>query len=354
MNIESHRYHRPVVLFCGSFVSRFAVGLSVVAVLGLAACSSSAPGASPNASTSTSLAGGFQLPAGLAGVVPGQFVAVVDGKPMLVAANGSGGLLLANLRTAAFVDTASGDTVLVSIQPSARILAGPSADHFPGAIPGGVTLLPDALGRWSSDFGPLDIHGQLSRLTFPAATKPVAKLADGYLLVDTAGTSLLRWRNGSAPVPIATGTARVLAIAHDVVAWSDSKGAVVRLTNVETGHTVDIDSGGYAITARFSPDRSRLAILVLGAQQEMVLADTTTGHVVTRIPTAPPDGGLHQFRTLPSGFQPAPFSWNPNTGDLVIVATISSPPTVSTVAPADGAVKHTVNGPPGLTQLVIL
>ncbi len=343
------------MLFRGSFLSRFAAGLSLVAIVGLAACSSSAPAASPNASTTTSVGGGgFQLPAGLAGVVPGQFVAVVDGKPMLVGANGSGGLLLANLRTAAFVDTASGDTVLVSIQPSARIFAGPSADHFPGAIPGGVTLLPDALGRWSSDFGPLDIHGQLSRLTFPAGTKPVAKLADGYLLVDPAGTSLLRWRNGSAPVPIAAGAARVLAIAHDVVAWSDTKGTVVRVTNVETGHTVDIDSGGYAITARFSPDRSRLAIFALAAQQEMVLADPATGHVVTRIPTAPAGGGLHQFRTLPSGFQPAPFSWNPNTGELIVVATTSSPPTVSTVAPADGTVKHTVNGPPGLTQLVVL
>lgn len=339
----------------GSFLTRVAAGLSVLAVLGLAACSSSAPATSPNPSTTTSASGGFQLPAGLAGLVPGRFVAVVDGKPMLVAANGSGGLLLGNLRTAAFVDTASGDTVLVSIQPSARILAGPSADHFPGAIPGGVTLLPDALGRWSSDFGPLDIHGRLSRLTFPAGTTPVAKLADGYLLVDKAGTSLLRWRNGSAPVPIAAGAARVLAIAHDLVAWSDTKGAVVRVTDVETGHTVDINSGGYAITARFSPDSSRLAIFVLAAQQEMVLADTATGNVITRIPTATASGGLHQFRTLPSGFQPSPFSWNPTTGELTLVTTTGAgPPAVLTVTAADGTVKRTVNGPAGLTQLVVV
>ena len=279
---------------------------------------------------------------------------MVDGKPILVSADGSGGLLLEKLRTAAFVDTASGDTVLVSFQPSGRIFAGPSADHFPGAIPGGVTLLPDALGRWSSDFGPLDIHGQLARLTFPAGTTPVAKLADGYLLVDKAGTALLRWRSGTEPVRIATGNARVLAIAQDLVAWSDTAGHVVRVTNVETGHTVAISSGGYAITARFSPDRARLAIFVLAARQEMVLADSATGRVITRVSTSVPGGGLHQFRTLPSGFQPAPFSWNPTTGELLVVATTGAgPPMVSSRAPSDGTVKRTVAGPSGLTQLLV-
>ena len=248
---------------------------------------------------------------------------------------------------------------MISFLPRGLVFSGPSDKHFPGAVPAGVAPIPDALGRFWSNFGPLDWKGQLRQLDLPAGTRAVAKLRDGYLLTDTKRTALWKWTDGKPPDRVATGTQRVLAVADDLVAYgadTSATGDVMHVLNLTTGRVAGVDPGGFTISARFSPDRSRLALFVLadGGQESVVLADPASGRVITRIDLSATSAGLHQFRGLAAAFQPVPFSWDGKGAQLVVVAPGPDSPVVDFVKATDGTIVRTKRVPVGLVQIEIL
>jgi hypothetical protein len=178
-------------------------------------------------------------------------------------------------------------------------------------------------------------------------------LLDGYLVVDRAHTALIEQHSDGRSVQIGTGRARVLAVAADLVAWTDSSGTVVRVADLTSGSTIAIASGGYAVTARFSPDRSRIAILTSGSTDSMVLADTARGRVITRVETAKGGYGLDVFPNLPPAFEPAPFGWD-TAGALLLISSASDGQFVNTDNARDGSPVLTVAAPVGLGQAIPL
>ena len=155
-------------------------------------------------------------------------------------------------------------------------------------------------------------------------------------------------------VRIAGGDARVLAIAGDLVAWSGADGTNLHITNLGTGETVDTRTGLATVTSRFSPDRSRLAILSGDSVTEsMTLVDTASGAEIAYLVTASGGNGLAQFDDVPPAFQPVPFGWDA-TGRLVVIAQTTVGYFVRTVDSASGAVVRSVAAPEGLQQLVPL
>ena len=246
--------------------------------------------------------------------------------------------------------------MLVSPFSRGLVFAGPSDTRFPGALPAGVLPIPDALGRFWSNWGELKAGGQLTQLYLPVGTQAIAKLRDGYLLTDAKRTTLLKWVERTQPVRVATGSARVLAVADDLVAFGADTGEVMHVLNLTTGRTIDVHPGGFATTARFSADRSRLALFVITrtGRQEMVLADAGSGRLITRIATSTTSAGLRQFRALAAGFQPVPFTWNAKTAELVVVAAGHGSPVIDFVNSADGKIARTAHTPKDLTQIEIL
>jgi len=341
---------RPTIRFGAAFVA-------VVASVGLTACGSSHSSGPPASPVPGSATATTVLPsAGLAGLMPGSFVAVVNDTPILVGTDGSAARLVPNLRTGGLVDASSGDAVMVSFLPRGLVFSGPSDNHFPGAVPAGVAPIPDALGRIWSNFGQLDARGQLRLIELPPGMQAVAKLRDGYLLSDTKRTALFQWLDGKPPERVATGTARVVAVSGDLVAFGGDTGDVLHVLNLATGRTIDVHAGGFALTARFSPDRGRLALFVLaeGGAESVVLADPGSGRVITRTDTSATSSALHQFRGLAAGFQPVPFSWDAKTAQLVVVAPGRGTPVVDFVNATDGTVTRSVPAPVGLAQIEVL
>jgi hypothetical protein len=295
----------------------------------------------------------FVPPAGLTGLASGRFVAIVGGIPVLVDGTEPPRRILDDIPGNALVDTAQQGAALIGYDNTVRVIVGPAFDGTRNPLPAGIELLPDADGRWWSNLGQLQSTNGLRRLAFPPGTSPVAHLRTGYLLVDDARTALFRWQPGTRIVRIAEGEARVLAIAHDLVAWADDIGNVVHVTNLTTGGTIDIASGGYAITARFAPNSSRLAILVAEHRNSMVLAEPTTGRVVARLGCSTVDGELEAFPNVPASLQPAPFSWD-TAGQLVLVCAVPTGLFVTTLDPAHGAMLRKVVAPQRLRQLVFV
>jgi hypothetical protein len=91
------------------------------------------------------------------------------------------------------------------------------------------------------------------------------------------------------------------------------------MTNLGTGRSVETHTAFSAVTARFSPDRSRLAILSGGLSESMVLADPASGRVITQVVTASGGNGLTVFDDVPPAFEPVPFSWDA-TGRILVMA----------------------------------
>jgi hypothetical protein len=242
---------------------------------------------------------------------------------------------------------------LINYPSTTRVIVGPIFDGTRNALPAGITLLPDAQGRWWSNFGQLESPNELHPLRFPAGSTPVAKLQDGYLLVDSAHTALFEWRSGSPLVRIGVGNARVLALANDRVAWTDDLGTVVHVANLTTGRTIDIHLDYSAIAARFSPDRSRLAFLVAGGTGGIELADSVTGRVITQASTSSGENNLETFGNVPPAFEPVPFSWDV-IGRLILVAETAAGVSVKTLDPVNGTVLRKTVAPRGLQQLVLL
>jgi hypothetical protein len=295
----------------------------------------------------------FVPPAGLTGLASGRFVAIVGGIPVLVDGTAPPRRILDDIPGNALVDTAQQGAALIGYDNTVRVIVGPAFDGTRNPLPAGIGLLPDADGRWWSNLGQLQSTNGLRRTAFPSGTSPVAHLRTGYLLVDDARTALFRWQPGTRMVRIAEGKARVLALAHDLVAWADDVGSVVHVTSLTTGRTIDVGSGGYAITARFAPNSSRLAILVAAHRNSMVLADPTTGQVVARLGCSTVDGELEAFPNVPASLEPAPFSWD-TAGQLVLVCAEPTGLFVTTLDPAHGAVLRKAVAPQHLRQLVFV
>ena len=296
------------------------------------------------------------VPSGLSDVARGPFVAIVDWTPILVSPTGQIRRVLADLPGRALLGAAQHGAVLVGYPRSTtRVIdadLGPRPSGRYDPLPAGIELIPDANGRWWSNFGQLEGGPGLRIVRVPAGTRPIAHLADGYLVTDTRRAGLLQW-TGSTRLPIvALGRARVLALDHNLVAWSDDEGRVAHVFNFDTRRAVDIACGEYARTARFSPDRSRLAILRSAAEDSMVLADTTSGRVLARsVFTHDGAGGLTDIAGPPA-FQPAPFSFDAR-GDLALVATTTTGTEVRTFD-REGTVIRTVAAPARLQQVVFL
>ena len=84
----------------------------------------------------------------------------------------------------------------------------------------------------------------------------------------------------------------------------------------------------------------------------MVLADTSSGHVIARsVFTHEGEGGLTDIAGPPA-FQPAPFSFDAR-GDLALVATTATGTIVKSFDPR-GAVIRSVPAPSGLQQVVFV
>jgi hypothetical protein len=227
-----------------------------------------------------------------------------------------------------------------------------SGDVVRDPLPAGVALIPDAAGRWWSNWGELETSRELHLVAVPSGTTAVARSRDGYILTDAA-QRLLAWSGGNPPRTIVDGPARLLAIADDLVAWSDDRGDATRITNLTTARTTTAKTGGFAISARFSPDRSRLAILLSSNNDFMALADVATGSVLARMTTAVPGRGLPAFDNIALAFEPVPFSWNRSGRELLVVARAGSRSRID-VLDRDGTVKRSRRGPDGLTQLLPL
>lgn len=293
---------------------------------------------------------------GLASVARGPFVAIVDWTPIVVTPTGEIRRVLAGLPRRALIGAAQSGAVLVGYPRSTtRVIdgdVGPRATDRDVPLPAGIELIPDARGRWWSDLGQLVGGPELRSVRVPAGTTPVAHLADGYLVTDKRRGGLLEW-TGSPRLPvIAFGPTRVLALDHNLVAWSDDEGRVVHVYDLDTRGAVDIACGEYALTARFSPDRSRLAILTSAEEDSMVLADTMSGEVIARTAfTHEGAGGLTDINGPPA-FQPAPFSFDAR-GDLALVATTATGTYLETFD-ADGALIRKVAAPAALQQVVFV
>jgi hypothetical protein len=292
-------------------------------------------------------------PAGISGLASGRSVAVLLGTPLVVSDSGRVQKILDDIPGDASVDVAQRGAALVHFKEGARVIVGPTFDGTRNALPSPIELLPDAEGRWWSNFGELQSSTELHEIRFPAGTTPVAKLRRGYLLVDDAHTGLFEWQSRTPPVRIGGGDVRVLAIAGELFAWTDDVGSTVHITDLETGRAVTTHTPFSAVTARFSPDRSRLAILSGGLSESMVLADPASGRVIAQLVTASGGNALTVFDDVPPAFQPVPFSWD-STGRLVVIAQTTVGYFVHTVDPVSGSVLRTVAAPEGLQQLISL
>jgi hypothetical protein len=215
-------------------------------------------------------------------------------------------------------------------------------------LPVGVDLVPDAEGRWWSNYGQLGGSRSFKHLSFAGGAQPVAKLSDGYLLVDKAKRSLFARRDDGTTTPVGPGDARVLAISGNLLAWASASGGVVHVANLATDHSATVDVSGVPVTARFSPDGKHLALLQRNADDSMVLVDTDSGRVATRLHAG---SSLYQFREAPPALQPAPFSWDARSGDLLVVTTNPKESRIVTVD-EHGNVVHSVTAPDDLSQLV--
>ena len=292
-------------------------------------------------------------PAGLSGLASGPSVAVVLGTPLVVGDRGRVQKILEDIPGIALVDTAQDGAALVQFKGGPRVIVGPDFGSR-NVLPAAIALLPDADGRWWSNFGEVGGSTPLRAIRFPAGMVPVAKLRRGYLLVDDAHTGLFEWRSPTGAVRIARGDARILAIAGELVAWTGDGGSILHVTNVGTGRTVDARTGNAAVTARFSPDRSRLAILSGDSITEsMTLVDTASGAGLANVVTASGGNGLAQFDDVPPAFQPVPFGWDA-TGRLVVIAQTTVGYFLRTVDSVSGSVVRTVAAPEGLQQLISL
>ena len=349
----------------GRRVMILAAGIGVLAAVGgLLAHHKSGRPAATVASTTSSLstqpvlipATSWVPPSGLRGLASDRFVAVIDGIPVLEGVGGRARHLLDDIDGSALLGISlRGEVLVVYPHLGTRVIdgdLGPVSSGIRNVLPSPIALLPDAAGRWWSNFGQLESPNQLHEIRFPVGTTPVAKLRDGYLLVDDAHTALLEWRPGARFVRVGVGSARILAIADDRVAWADDVGSFVHVAELTTGRTINIDVRDFATTARFSPDRSRLAVLTSAETASMVLADPISGRVITRLATS--DAGLDALDTVPPAFDPVPFSWD-RTGRLLLVTPPKAGNTfVKTLDPARGAVTRTIAAPDDLQQVVVL
>ena len=213
-------------------------------------------------------------------------------------------------------------------------------------------MIPDTAGRWWSNFGELEGRTTPRRVRVPAGTTPVAHIRNGYLVSDERRAVLLEWTGGVRLPIIGFGRARVLALDHNLVAWSDEAGRVVHVFDFDARRAVDVACGGYALTARFSPDRSRIAVLVRGKEDSMVLATTSNGDVIARTAFTHEGAGRLTDIAGPPAFQPAPFAFDPR-GDLTLVTTSVTGVVVKTFG-ADGKVIRSVPAPSGLQQVVFV
>jgi len=333
---------------------------AVVGVVAAAVRSHTTDAAHPPASSVPSSAppiSAWNPPAGLVGLAAGPFVAAVDGKLILVDADGAVHQLLQGVDRDALVVGTSRDSFLVGTRPWEAMVANASSSQFGQVVPSGVTLIPDAAGRWWSNFGQLGGSGQLRHLTFADGARPVAKLRDGYLVVDAAQTAMIDQPSRGPARRIGTGDAVVLAVAGDLVAWSDDDssrggGTTVHVTDVATNGTADVETAGTAVTARFSPDSTRIAVLSRARGESTVLAETATGRVLKTLPTASAANAITTFRNAPPALQPSPFNWDPATGNLIVVTTNGGPGSTVAFVDVNGNVVHTEAAPIGMSQLV--
>jgi hypothetical protein len=303
----------------------------------------------PLGSTTTT----WTVPARISGLLPGRYVAVVGGTPILVG-DGAPRQLVPEILADGLVNMSARGSVLVGFGSTTLVLVGPTFDGTINTLPSPIRLLPDSDGRWWSNFGELEVGGSLHPITLPRQTEPVAKLAGGYLLVDRAHTRLLVWRPRMALTPIGLGRARVLAVAGDLVAWSDDAGAVVHITDVSTVRTTDVQTGSFALTARFSPDRTRLAIRVDAEREYVMLADRASGDVLADLATSPRGGGLPDSTQAPPALQPAPFSWTAGGALIVDAQADDGQRFLLSVDRRDGSVHDPVAVPAELRQLVVV
>jgi hypothetical protein len=343
-------------------IGSIAVVWAVIAAVAAVAHTSGGKHASPARSPRPSSTAGASTTTirvvtnGLSDVARGPFVAIVDGTPVLMSPAGQIRRVLADLPRRALIGTAQRGAVLVGYPRSTtRVIdadLGPRSTGEYDPLPAAIELIPDARGRWWSNFGQLEGGSALRIVPVPAGTTPVAHLVDGYLVTDKHRAGLLEW-TGSPRLPIiGVGRARVLALDHNLVAWSDDEGRVVHVLNLDTRRAVDIACGEYALTARFSPDRSRLAILRSAEEDSMVLAETTSGRVLARsVFTHEGVGGLTDIAGPPA-FQPAPFSFDAR-GNLALVATTTTGTYVKTFDPS-GTVIRAVPAPARLQQVVFV
>ena len=126
----------------------------------------------------------------------------------------------------------------------------------------------------------------------------------------------------------------------------------MHITDVSTGRTTDVRTGSFALTARFSPDRTRLAIRVDAEREYVMLADLASGDVLADLATSP--RGLPDSTQAPPALQPAPFSWTAGGALIVDAEADDGRRFVLSVDRRDGSVHDPVAVPADLRQLVVV
>ena len=188
----------------------------------------------------------------------------------------------------------------------------------------------------------LEGPGELHLIQFPAGTTAVV-MRTGYLLVDNAAHRFVRVATRCAAHTDRGRQRAATAIAGDLVVWTDNAPLGMHIADLATTHTIDIPTSFDAVSARFSPDRSRLAILSGGLAEAMVLVDTSSGKLLAEVSTASGGNALATYGDIPAVFQPVPFGGMLRR--LVLIAQTTVGYFAKTIDTATGAVLRTVAAP---------
>jgi hypothetical protein len=304
------------------------------------------------AQTTVAVTTTWSVPNGIVGLAGQRYLALINGALVLFDHHGPPRRLLDDFSGPLVLDAAARDSALVtSPGGSTRVIVGPAFDGTRNVLPAAIVLVPDAFGRWWSNYGQLSAGPELRLVTPPSGTQLLAKLADGYIVADARRSELLLWRDQQL-LRLGVGPARVLAVAGTKVAWSDDVGTVVHVADPQSGRTRDIPTGDFALTARFSPDLSKIAVFASAERDQVVLADATTGRVLTRI-RASKANWVAAPDYLPSALLPVPFSWTLKSRQLLVVTT-ATPATIEWIDSTTGETTSSTIAPSGLQQVALL
>jgi hypothetical protein len=308
----------------------------------------------------------------LLGLPYGHFALVIQHRLWLIdAASGRIRSVEGTGQNKVSVGPRSGKYLLAAVGPEVNLLD--VNDLSVTRLPSAYALFPGTKhGDWLQGNGmiPGFVGGFILRvadriapaINYPAGMEPLAQVRGGILLRDPVASRVVVWRPGTDPrsLPaVVTGDATVIAVDPTHVAYtmlcSSLLACSISITDVVRHHTITIPytDGDVILSGRFSPDGSRLALLVHVARGlRVAIVDTKSGKVLAQAPTVTvtaPDPGFSEM------LKPVPFTWTADGSVLLVVQdTGTETRQVSSFLASDGQFVRTFNGVVGLEQIVAL